>query len=447
MKCCQEIKVSIIMPSLNVAPYIRECIDSAVNQSLKKIEIICIDAGSTDGTREIIAEYAKKDNRIKCIDSVVKSYGYQVNMGIQAAKGEYIAVLETDDYVDTMMYENLYSIAADNDLDYVKADFDVFAEYDANKVFSCWHMFSNKDKYNRVVNGRELPEIFTLDQSIWRGIYKREFLNNSNIRLNDSPGAAYQDIGFVLSVMTSAKRSMYISDSYYRYRLQREGCSSCSDKILQFSYQEFARLIDEMHFDNTDVFKYIALRMAGVFLVEYNKLLSKYDYAFDKNFYEAYVEKYYIWFKDRLSACMAENVIGEADMSAADWKELNLLINNPTQYALVKKHESDKREEYINGIIKKINNRNVVIVSCGTWGKRALELLLNRNVNVVSFGDNNSSVWNTYVAGIKVQSLTECTHMYKDAVYVIANKRFADVLSQQLTDLGISEDNMVMLSF
>ena len=215
------IKVSVIMPSLNVAPYIRECLESAVNQSLNDIEIICVDAGSTDGTREIIAEYVKKYQRIRCIDSNMKSYGHQVNLGIEAAIGDYIAVLETDDYIDTCMYEKLYDTASVYDLDYIKSDFDAFTELNGDRIFYPGRMFMDIDKYNRVIDCCQLPEIFVTDQNILRGIYKRDFLNKSDIRLNESPGAAYQDIGFVLSVMTYAKRAMYINDSFYRYRMQR----------------------------------------------------------------------------------------------------------------------------------------------------------------------------------------------------------------------------------
>ena len=92
-------KVSVIMPSLNVVSYIRECIESVVNQTLKDIEIICVDAGSTDGTLEVLEEYTAKDNRIKLLHSDKKSYGYQMNMGIDAATGEYIGIVETDDYI------------------------------------------------------------------------------------------------------------------------------------------------------------------------------------------------------------------------------------------------------------------------------------------------------------------------------------------------------------
>lgn len=443
MKCCQDIKVSIIMPSLNVAPYIRECIESAINQSLNDIEIICIDAGSTDGTREIIVEYAKKDNRIRFIDSRIKSYGHQVNIGINAAKGEYITILETDDYVDTTMYEKLYTIASANNLDYVKADYDSFIEYNSIKLFNHIQIFNDNNKYNRVIDCCQLPEIFVTDQNIWRGIYKRDFLNKSDIRLNESPGAAYQDIGFVLLVMTYAKRAMYINDSFYRYRMQREGCSSCSDKILQFSYQEFVRLIDELHIDNTDTFKHIVQRMTGVFLVEYTKLLTKCSFAFDKEYYDTYIDKYYVWFKGKLSEYMLKGIITEADMNKTDWDELNLLISSQAEFASLKKAQFEKREEYINQVIELINNRDVVIVSAGVWGKKAFDILQQRGVRIISFADNNQKLFDTYIGGIKVLPVGKCVGLHRTAVYIIANKRHEDELIQQLIDLDISNDNII----
>ena len=92
-----NVKVSVILPSLNVARYIRECMDSVLSQSLQELEIICVDAESVDGTRELLNEYAGKDSRITVLNSNVKSYGKQVNIGLEYASGEYIAILETDD--------------------------------------------------------------------------------------------------------------------------------------------------------------------------------------------------------------------------------------------------------------------------------------------------------------------------------------------------------------
>ncbi|ELZ6270419.1 glycosyltransferase family 2 protein, partial [Campylobacter coli] len=92
-------KVSVVVPSLNSIKYIHECIDSILNQTLKDIEIICVDAGSTDGTLEVLREYEKNDERLKVIVSDKKSYGYQINLGIKEAKGEYLGIVESDDCI------------------------------------------------------------------------------------------------------------------------------------------------------------------------------------------------------------------------------------------------------------------------------------------------------------------------------------------------------------
>ena len=116
-------KVSIVMPSLNVEKYIRQCMESVLKQTLEDIEIICVDAGSTDGTLEILEEYAHTDPRIQLMHSDKKSYGYQVNLGFDIACGEYLGIIETDDYADLEMFEVLYHIAKENDLDVVKSGF------------------------------------------------------------------------------------------------------------------------------------------------------------------------------------------------------------------------------------------------------------------------------------------------------------------------------------
>ena len=103
-------KISIIMPALNVGAYIRECLHSVIEQTLEDIEIIVVDAGSTDGTLEIINEFALVDKRIQVVHSKIKSYGYQLNLGFSLAKADYIGIVETDDYIMKDMYECLYQI-------------------------------------------------------------------------------------------------------------------------------------------------------------------------------------------------------------------------------------------------------------------------------------------------------------------------------------------------
>ena len=143
------------MPSLNVAAYIEECMESVISQSLKDIEIICIDAGSVDGTLEILKEYAKLDDRIKIINFGIKSYGAQVNHGIFVSHGKYIAILETDDFIEQGMYEALYNAAEGNSADYVKTDYKKFFALDNGEyLYSIIRQFEdeNVELYGKLVN-------------------------------------------------------------------------------------------------------------------------------------------------------------------------------------------------------------------------------------------------------------------------------------------------------
>lgn len=103
------IKVSIIIPVYNTVPYLKRCLDSAINQTLKDIEIICVNDGSTDNSLEILQKYAQKDKRVKVINHTEnKGVAAARNTALRAAKGEFVGFLDSDDFVDKKFYENLY---------------------------------------------------------------------------------------------------------------------------------------------------------------------------------------------------------------------------------------------------------------------------------------------------------------------------------------------------
>ena len=104
-------KVSIIIPTYNVEMYLVECMESVVNQTLKDIEIICINDGSTDGSLEILKSYAQKDDRIVLVDKENGGYGIGMNIGLDKATGEYIGIVEPDDFIPLNMYSDLYEKA------------------------------------------------------------------------------------------------------------------------------------------------------------------------------------------------------------------------------------------------------------------------------------------------------------------------------------------------
>ena len=106
-------KVSIILPIYNVREYLAEALDSVINQTLRDLEIICVDDGSTDGSLDIIREYAAKDPRIVVITGPNGGYGKAMNKGLDRATGDYVGIVEPDDYVIPEMYEELYQTATE----------------------------------------------------------------------------------------------------------------------------------------------------------------------------------------------------------------------------------------------------------------------------------------------------------------------------------------------
>ena len=225
--------ITVIMPSLNVKNYIRNCMDSVLGQTLQDIEIIAVDAGSTDGTLEILEEYAVRDERLSVICSNRKSYGYQVNLGLENAKGDYIGIVETDDLIRSDMYEILYNTAIQNNLEYIKGGFSQFVELENGLR---WHQpggtcIFNRELIGKILSPKSMPELATQDYYLWAGIYNRSFIKD--IRLSETPGASFQDIGFIYQVLSTADRAMYISEELYYYR-QTEGNSSFHRNGFQY---------------------------------------------------------------------------------------------------------------------------------------------------------------------------------------------------------------------
>lgn len=245
-------KVSIVIPIYNVERYLRQCLDSVVNQTLKDIEIICVDDGSTDSSPDIIKEYVDKDPRVKVITKPNSGYGNSMNRGFDMAEGEYIGIVESDDYADPDMFEKLYGVASANDLDVVKSGFYFYYSIPEER----------NEKVEIVSKSRagvtfcpatdfkapmEMVEFFNIKPTIWSAIYKKEFIRNNNIRFNETPGASFQDASFSFKVMSLAKKVQLVREAFLHYRQDNENSSVNSPgKVFCVcdEYEEMQRFLD-----------------------------------------------------------------------------------------------------------------------------------------------------------------------------------------------------------
>lgn len=214
-----EPKVSIVVPCYNVQDFIEETLDSLVAQSLRDIEVICVNDGSKDGTLSILKRYADGDDRIKIIDKENGGYGKAMNVGMAAAAGEYVGIVESDDYVEHDMFEKLYDVAKRDDLDFVKSDFIKFWTFEDGSQKTKYEKVAHKDSYyNTILDPLKNVDLFNAQMLNWTGIYKRSFIEKNDIKHNESPGASYQDNGFWFQVFCFAHRGMIIDRAFYHYR-------------------------------------------------------------------------------------------------------------------------------------------------------------------------------------------------------------------------------------
>lgn len=238
-------KISVIIPIYNVEKYLRECLDSVVNQTLSDIEIICINDDSPDNSLQIVKEYAAKDNRIQVITKPNGGYGSACNMGLAQASGDYIAILESDDFIAPEMYEKLYNLAVEYDADIVKSPFYENIDTVCRKEIKPVKWYENNKLFNmpnKVFTIYEHPEFLYFHPSIWSCVYKREFLKNHNLRFIEAKSAGWTDNPFQVQTMCLAKKIFYTDERFYYWR--RTGLME-SDELKDYTIP-FKRS-DEIH--------------------------------------------------------------------------------------------------------------------------------------------------------------------------------------------------------
>ena len=242
----EVIKVSIIIPVFNTAKYLKKCLDSVINQTLKEIEIICIDDGSTDNSLEILKEYQKQDCRIKILTQNHKKQGAARNYGIKAAKGEYIGFVDSDDWCELDMYEKLYQRAAETDSDITMCAVTTFNDNNSNE-YSKVNTYANldifpKEFFNKVFSPLETID-FLMDICVYppNKIIKRDFLNSNNLKFCED--IYYEDGAFFYDCWLTAKKISLIKHFGYYYRMYSD-TSTCFSKDF-YKLHNFKALEDK----------------------------------------------------------------------------------------------------------------------------------------------------------------------------------------------------------
>ncbi len=213
-------KISVVVPIYKVENYLRECVDSILSQTLKDIEVILVDDGSPDGCPEIVDVYAQRDKRVVAVHQENAGYSAAVNRGIQLAKGEYVGIIESDDWIEPTMYEKLYASAKKYDTDVTKG---MFTSYNStlpvgtrDEVFRNFLGIDLDLAPDGAFEITEWPQLVGFHASIWSAIYRAEFIKK--IKIPETAGASYQDLPFMADFCCRAKRISVVKEPFVHWR-------------------------------------------------------------------------------------------------------------------------------------------------------------------------------------------------------------------------------------
>ena len=346
-------KISVIVPVYKVEKFLSKCLDSIINQTLKEIEIIIVDEGDRDECRTIIDDYEKSDKRIKTIHEKNGSYGLAVNKAIDIASAKYISIIESDDYADLNMLEDLYRLAEDNNCDIVKSDwYNYYGNSDIN--IKCNNVSSSRG----VTNASENKDLLKLQASIWSAIYKRDFLNKNNIRFLSTPGGSYQDTSFGIKAFMCAERVLLTNKAYIHYR-QDNPKSSIKSTGKVFS------ICDEFN----EIENFIKSREDLELYLEYIYAIQYRAYFYNMlRISENYVQEFLDVYSSKFKALYEQGHLGAYFFKRNKKNELLCLINNKEKFLKIYKRKliSNKLRDFRKKIISvKINYSGISIVFLG----------------------------------------------------------------------------------
>ena len=238
------IKISIIVPIYNAEKYLKGTLKSLTEQTLKEIEIICVNDGSTDNSGSILEECAKKDSRIKIITQQNRGQSAARNAGIKTAKGEFIGFLDADDFVDASAFEKLYNKSKDCDI--VIGDICVYNQtnntYDYNDSYHSINVFP-KSFRNRTFSPSECKDfLFRIAVNPWNKIYRHSLLNENNILFCENIN--FEDNLFFLEMFLSAPKVSLAPDAVFFYRIDSETSYSHSNGKNDYKKLDFFKIVD-----------------------------------------------------------------------------------------------------------------------------------------------------------------------------------------------------------
>ncbi len=278
--------ISVIVPVYNSEKYLEKCLESIINQTYKKLEIILIDDGSIDESGKICDEYAKKDSRIKVIHKKNEGVSAARNQGLEIATGEYIAFVDSDDWIEEEMYEEMIEQAKINNADIVRCaqifEYSNKSVKDENVLIDNSYIDVKSDKsyfINLILDCGVMPSFFLL-------LIRKDIVDKFNIRFNNELIIG-EDLLFVLTLLCNIDVMYIYKKFFYHYNIHEQSAMNSMNKNAQNSknllilYNEINNLLEKNDINMLEktsryIFYRIYYRIADTVIYEKNKSIIEY---------------------------------------------------------------------------------------------------------------------------------------------------------------------------
>lgn len=378
-----NVKVSIIIPVYNAEIYLVQCIDSIITQTLKSIEIICIDDGSTDTSLAILRQYETKDSRIKVYTKPNSGYGHTINYGLRRSNGKYISIVESDDFIDEKGIESLYKCAEKNKADYVRSNYYKYSEK-IDRLNESLDLYP----YNKVISTSEEMRLFyDIEVSPWACLYRKNFLVENKIYMNETPGAAFQDNSWQFIVLLKAKRIVLLKEAFYHYRIDNTHSSINSPKKVFCILDEknyIDKKLNEYHINSLEIFEAYARFIYFLYKWNYERISQEFQYAF------------LLEWKKEIENQRSKSYLNCELYDKRQWNEIQQIVDKTDEYfeSTAKIYKTDNiyksvinNKIYYDAFLNQILNNKLIIFGTGIVAKEIVHLMEEKEVldNIICF--------------------------------------------------------------
>jgi len=342
-----DVKVSIIIPVYNVEKYLRQCLDSIVNQTLKQIEIICINDGSTDSSQQILEEYALKDERIKIINQENNGPGIARKTGLDNANGNFIAFVDSDDWVKLDAYEKLYKNVISNNSNIVISNICMYDELKneySYREFDIADFFGEDTDFNNFIFDYTdiKPLLLNGFTECTNKIYRTEFLRNYDDFYFPKHISLGEDVPLNIQVLLRAHLISFCRENFYIYRISNVNSSSHTSVKSEKIFEIFT-IIDKV--EDILIENKIMDRYKNEFIIFQIVHLMYWFHRCDKKFNEEFFE-------------FMKQYFMKIDFDDDEINKLNLYIGNDYQNIMNSDSYIEfERKERITSLKSTYNNR------------------------------------------------------------------------------------------